>query len=154
MIWSLVLIILIGLGFLYKDKLAVYYSSLSLNSNPTPSVSASPFPTANLVLVKVAHDSTLGDYLTDSKGMTLYVSTKPCSGQCLVNWPPFLGSPNDFLLAANNTPKIEPGPVPITDNRVHFSYNGQLLYYYKSDTKPGDTKGNSLGGVWSIVTVK
>ena len=31
------------------------------------------------------------------------------------------------------------------------TYKGLPLYYYKGDKNPGDTNGNNIGGVWSVV---
>jgi hypothetical protein len=31
------------------------------------------------------------------------------------------------------------------------TYNGKLLYYYRTDMGPGDTNGQNVGGVWFVV---
>ena len=52
--------------------------------------------TAGPVSLKVASDPKLGSFLSDGKGMTLYIYTKDtpntstCYDQCAVSWPPLL----------------------------------------------------------------
>jgi predicted lipoprotein with Yx(FWY)xxD motif len=37
------------------------------------------------------------------------------------------------------------------DGSAQLTYKGMPLYFWKSDVKPGDTTGNGVGGVWSVV---
>ena len=32
------------------------------------------------------------------------------------------------------------------------TYDGELLYYFAGDTKPGDTNGQAVGNVWFALT--
>jgi len=34
---------------------------------------------------------------------------------------------------------------------MQVTYNGIPLYYYSKDTKPGDTTGEGVGGIWHVV---
>jgi predicted lipoprotein with Yx(FWY)xxD motif len=38
-----------------------------------------------------------------------------------------------------------------TDARSMVTYKGSPLYHFKGDQAAGDTKGNGVGGVWSVV---
>jgi predicted lipoprotein with Yx(FWY)xxD motif len=37
-------------------------------------------------------------------------------------------------------------------NGTQVTYNGHLLYTYSGDSKPGDTNGEGIGGVWFVAT--
>ena len=58
--------------------------------------------------IKTATNPTLGTFLVDSKGMSLYMYTKDtpgvsnCTGNCLVNWPA-------LTVPAGTTPTVESG---------------------------------------------
>ena len=103
-----------------------------------------------------AHNATLGDILTDDKGMTLYLYTKDtpgtsvCYNGCATAWPPFLvtgsalpAAPTGFTGAFSTTKR--------TDGTTQLTYNGMPLYYYAKDKAPGDTTGQGVGSVWYII---
>ena len=105
--------------------------------------------------VDLSQGSSLGSFLVDSKGMTLYLYTKDtantsnCSGQCLVNWPALLttGAPTagtgvDASLLGTTTRK---------DGTIQVTYNGIPLYYFFKDQAPGDTNGQGVGNVWYVL---
>ena len=37
-------------------------------------------------------------------------------------------------------------------NGTQVTYNSRLLYTYAGDSKPGDTNGEGIGGVWFVAT--
>jgi predicted lipoprotein with Yx(FWY)xxD motif len=103
--------------------------------------------------VKVAKKDKVGSYLTDDKGMTLYVFKKDspgksaCAGQCATNWPPFYSE------------KVEPGAdvkaadfasITRDDGKKQTTYKGMPLYYFAVDSGPGDTKGQGVMDVWLV----
>lgn len=103
--------------------------------------------------VKVAKDPKIGSYLTDAKGMTLYVFKKDtpgqsaCAGPCLGAWPVFYSE------------KVEPagGPsagdfatITRADGMKQTTYRGMPLYYFASDKKPGDVGGNGFKDLWTV----
>jgi len=99
-------------------------------------------------------DAQLGTFLTDTKGMTLYLFTKDvpgisnCYDQCAVNWPPLLTQGDPVL------PEGLAGAIGTTvrkDGAVQATYNGWPLYYWLHDEKPGDTTGQNVGGVWFVL---
>ncbi len=108
-------------------------------------------PTINL-----SSDPTLGQFLVDGKGMTLYIFTKDgpdqsnCTGNCLTNWPPLLtnGSP----IAGSTVDDSKIGSTLLADGTRIVTYNHMPLYYYFKDTKPGDTNGQGVGSVWYVVS--
>jgi predicted lipoprotein with Yx(FWY)xxD motif len=92
--------------------------------------------------------------LTTSQGRTLYyrttdtASASTCTGGCTSTWPPLLtsGSP----VAASSLPGTLNS---LSDaNGTQVTYNGHLLYTYAGDSKPGDTNGEGIGGVWFVAT--
>lgn len=91
-----------------------------------------------------------GEILTDAKGMTLYIFDKDAKGQsncydeCATKWPPLL---------ADATAKADGEFTLVTrkDGKMQWAHEGMPLYLWVSDTKPGDTTGDGVGGVWHIV---
>lgn len=100
---------------------------------------------------------TLGTYLTDKNGRTLYTYSEDspgssnCTGACLQAWPPYGPGISDTgtfsipLLPANiNVIKGNLG-------MAQFTWGNMPLYYFSGDTKPGDTLGEGINGVWFVV---
>ena len=106
--------------------------------------------------VSLAYSSQIGQYLVDSRGMTLYYlandtgTTSTCYGQCAVNWPPFY----------NNVPSepVELGASDFTaitrsDGKLQTAYRGRPLYYFIGDRVPGDINGQGKNGVWFVASI-
>jgi predicted lipoprotein with Yx(FWY)xxD motif len=120
---------------------------------PTPAITQ-PTAVPHTDTVKLG-DTTLGKVLTDANGMTLYffvtdlagqgVST--CYGNCSRIWPIF--SVNNtivsFPLNASDFSSINR-----TDGTKQTTYKGWPLYYFASDTTPGDVKGENVLKVWFV----
>jgi len=103
--------------------------------------------------------SKFGRILVDSKGITLYDfvkdkgTTSACYGACAALWPP---------LITKRTPIAGPGvrasllgTTKRKDGKLEVTYNGHPLYYFVSDTKPGQTTGqgvNQFGGPWWVLS--
>lgn len=105
--------------------------------------------------VSVVHKEGIGDYLVDAKGMTLYWSKldapggSACKGQCLIQWPPFY---KEAVLSSS--PLINAtdfGTIIRTDGKKQNTFRGYPLYYYTMDKKSGDTNGQNLNKVWSVM---
>jgi predicted lipoprotein with Yx(FWY)xxD motif len=117
-------------------------------------------PTTGYTIMTAGNQS-LGTYLTDGRGMTLYhllsdqgsYSSKCTDASCTGIWPPFFASsisvpvnlnPADFTTITVNGYK-----------QYHqTTYKGWPLYYFYKDTKPGDVYGQGLSdiyGFWSVV---
>jgi predicted lipoprotein with Yx(FWY)xxD motif len=107
--------------------------------------------------VDAATNPTLGQILTDSAGMTLYVFTKDtagtsnCTGACLTNWPA-LTVPAGTQPTAGQGVTGKLGTITRTDdNTTQVTYNDMPLYYWASDKAPGDATGQGVQGVWFVV---
>lgn len=87
------------------------------------------------------------EMLTDANGMTLYTFDKDTAGvsncydDCAVNWPPLFA---DAAAVADGDYTL----VDRTDGTKMWAYKGMPLYLWVKDTKPGDTTGDGVGGVW------
>ena len=106
--------------------------------------------------INVAEDAKLGKILVDSKGMTLYIFTKDepnksnCAGKCLAAWPPLLAE-GDVKAGAGVDQSLI-GTADLPDGKKIVTYNKMPLYYWAKDTKPGDTTGQDVNGVWYVVS--
>jgi predicted lipoprotein with Yx(FWY)xxD motif len=106
--------------------------------------------------VDVSQNATLGSFLVDSKGMTLYLyttdtpNTSNCYGPCAVAWPPLLtsGAP----AAGTGVTASLLGTTTRTDGTTQVTYNGWPLYYFATDKVPGDTTGENVQNVWFVIT--
>jgi len=105
--------------------------------------------------LKVAQNSTLGAFLTDASGRTMYLYEKDtqanqsvCTGQCAAAWPPVTASDATAL------PDGVSGKLTTfdrADGTKQVAYNGIPLYYFAKDAKAGDVNGQGIGGVWFVV---
>jgi predicted lipoprotein with Yx(FWY)xxD motif len=104
----------------------------------------------------VTDPATLGQILTDDKGMTLYAfsddtSTESmCTGTCAELWPPFLsmGAPT----AGDGVDAMLLDTLMLPDGTEQVMYNGHPLYHYSGDMAPGETNGQDLQGKWYVVS--
>jgi len=97
----------------------------------------------------------MGEYLKDSKGMTLYWFTKDgkdmsaCMGGCLEKWPIFYDEN-----AAASMPGTDPedfGTLTRSDGKMQTTFRGYPLYYFFKDMAAGDENGEGMKGVWYMV---
>jgi predicted lipoprotein with Yx(FWY)xxD motif len=106
--------------------------------------------------VAVRSKGGLGQYLTDSKGMTLYLYTREigdrveCGGLCAVAWPPFYSA---SITAPAQLKQSDFGKITRHDGSQQSTYKGWPLYYYFTDRSPGDTRGEGLFKDWYVVRV-
>ncbi len=109
------------------------------------------------VKLMLGSSPSLGKFLVDANGMTLYMfakdtrNTSNCTGDCLKAWPPFL--------AAAGQPRVEDGvdaglvgTASLADGSQIVTYNGMPLYYFVKDAKPGDVLGQNVNEVWFVVS--
>ncbi len=112
-------------------------------------------PVTGEAVVNLGQNETLGSFLVDEKGMTLYLFTKDtpntsnCYEKCATAWPPLLtgGSP----VAGEGVDASLLGTTTRTDGTVQVTYNGWPLYYYEKDKAPSDVIGQNVGDVWFVV---
>ena len=111
---------------------------------------ASP-PAGEQVTIGTGSSATLGTYLTGASGMTLYIRTSDpaggssCTGGCASAWPPLTVTAGMQPLAGTGVTGTL-ATFARSDGSLQVTYNGRALYYYASDTKPGDTTGQGVGG--------
>jgi predicted lipoprotein with Yx(FWY)xxD motif len=114
-------------------------------------------PSNSAALLKTASVTVNGQsvtILTNAQGMTLYyfkpdTATKSaCSGACAGNWPPLLftsgGSPTSASTLSGTLSVVADA------NGQQVEYNGHPLYTFASDTAPGQTNGEGVGGKWFV----
>lgn len=153
--WVVIIIVLVILAgaFFMRHQLKTMLmgspapSPVQTKVNPTSSTAV---PSDNIY--KVATSQTLGKYLTDFDGKTLYVFDKDtpgvsnCTGQCLAVWPVYTSGATAQKTFPENITVIKASD----GTTLQFAWNGKPLYYYAKDTKPGDTLGDGVGGVWHV----
>jgi predicted lipoprotein with Yx(FWY)xxD motif len=107
------------------------------------------------ITVSTATDD-LGTYLVGPEGMTLYYFTRDvtpgqsvCVGGCLEAWPPLLVGEGQELVAGEGVSGTL-GVIPSEDGPGHATYRGRPLYYWVSDTEPGQTTGHGVNDVWFV----
>lgn len=134
----------------------------SSGSSPASSSSASaPAPKGGGSSAVAVDEKTgsLGTYLSDSAGRTLYLfaaDTGPastCDGACAAQWPP---------LTVKNAPAAGTGinssdltTLTRPDGSRQVAYHGHPLYYFKGDSAAGQTNGqgiNGFGANWYVVS--
>jgi predicted lipoprotein with Yx(FWY)xxD motif len=106
--------------------------------------------------VNIAANSTLGTYLVNQTGFTLYYLTKDapgngtssCSGECSAIWPPFYV---EELTVAQGLNAVDFTVNTRTDGSKQIAYKGWPLYFYNMDTKPKDTNGEGVNKVWFVI---
>jgi predicted lipoprotein with Yx(FWY)xxD motif len=129
------------------------------NSPSTTSKSSTPAATSSAAAVVTAKSSSLGTFLVDAKGQTLYLwdadhgSMSTCNGECATNWPP---------LTTKSAPKAGAGvkasllgTTKRADGTQEVTYAGHPLYTFAGDTAPGQTTGQgsaAFGAPWWVVT--
>lgn len=105
--------------------------------------------------VNVSNDPTLGDFLVDGNGMTLYMfandepNTVNCTDGCLENWPPLFTQGNPALGAGVDESLV--GTASLPDGTMVVTYNSMPLYTFAGDTAPGDVNGQGSNDVWFVV---
>jgi predicted lipoprotein with Yx(FWY)xxD motif len=103
------------------------------------------------------HSGPMGAYLTDGSGRSLYVfaadsaGKSNCSGGCASFWPPLTGSSASAMSGAQASMV---GTITRSDGTKQVTYAGHPLYYFKEDTKAGQTAGqgfDNFGAKWWLV---
>ncbi|MEZ4503486.1 MAG: hypothetical protein R3C39_12740 [Dehalococcoidia bacterium] len=104
--------------------------------------------------VLVSDDGTLGPFLTDSEGRTLYIFTRDapgvsnCTGGCLDNWPPLTATEGQDIASTDASGAF--GTLERDDGTLQVTYREAPLYYWVNDAAAGDATGHLVGGVWFV----
>ncbi|MFB3765210.1 MAG: hypothetical protein ACE14P_08175 [Methanotrichaceae archaeon] len=117
-------------------------------------------PTQGYAIMTVGNSS-IGTYLIDGRGMTLYhllsdqggYTSRCIDATCTGIWPPFY--------AGNINVPVNLNPADFSTITVNgykqyhqTAYKGWPLYYFYRDAKPGDIYGQGISdsyGIWSVV---
>lgn len=141
-IWPLITLIVLvaaALGgyFATNKPKTSYHTNASSNSSLLP---------VNNSIILTKTKSTLGHYLTDPKGNTLYTYSKDsvgvsnCTASCLSIWPAYIDKG-----AISNLP-VDMGVIKRPDNgEYQYTFKGLPLYYYVNDST-GQVTGNGVAG--------
>ncbi|MBI3557468.1 MAG: hypothetical protein HY074_14480 [Deltaproteobacteria bacterium] len=116
--------------------------------------------TTTNVTVKTS-TGTMGEYLADANGMSLYMfdldnpGKSNCLGQCAKVWPPLTVSGSQSTFTAGGTANSSMlSPITRDDGILQLTYNKLPLYTYAGDKAAGDTNGQGIkesGGMWYLV---
>ncbi|MFF7731187.1 hypothetical protein [Streptomyces sp. NPDC008001] len=113
---------------------------------------STPSRSGQTALVR-SEDPKLGALVTDAKGFTLYrfdmdkpkPSVSDCNGECAITWPPAAATGSVTLKGID---KSLVGTVTRSDGSKQLTLGGWPLYRFAKDARPGDTKGQGVGGTW------
>ncbi len=121
----------------------------------SPLASPSAMSSQGQITVQTSQDPKLGTILVDPKGMTLYTfkndqsGSSSCTGTCAQIWPPLTVSQGATPMASSGASGTL-ATIQRPDGTTQVTYNGMPLYNYSKDSKPGDTNGQGVGGVWFV----
>jgi predicted lipoprotein with Yx(FWY)xxD motif len=103
-------------------------------------------------------NSRYGRMLFDGRGRAIYLFTREkgsksrCYGECAVAWPPVYTSGRPRARAGADADLL--GTTKRRGGRRQVTYNGHPLYYYVTDTRPGQITCQDVtefGGTWLVV---
>ncbi|MCI0345627.1 MAG: hypothetical protein L0221_09325 [Chloroflexi bacterium] len=131
------------------------------STEPSAGPSAEPSESAatgDVVTVEAVDDATLGAFLTDADGMTLYIfmndspDTSTCASGCVENWPPFVVAAGVSVEGGAGV-SGEFGTITRADGTIQVTYDHHPLYHFAGDSAAGDTNGQAIGGLWFVAPV-
>ncbi|MFC3452621.1 hypothetical protein [Amycolatopsis speibonae] len=107
------------------------------------------------VQLRAAEAGALGPVVVNGAGLTLYrfdkdtakPSKSTCDGACAKTWPPVLVNTGSKIFLAG-VKKSAVGTVKRNDGSLQVTIGGWPVYRFAKDVKPGDTKGQGVGGTW------
>jgi predicted lipoprotein with Yx(FWY)xxD motif len=123
---------------------------------PTTAPAVVPNTGVSIAALALTKNDTLGAFLADGAGRSLYLFTKDtkdtsnCYDKCAAAWPPLLTS--DKPTVGDGVDAALVGTTQRKDGTTQVTYNGWPLYYYTPDQKPGDVTGQAVGKVWWVVS--
>jgi predicted lipoprotein with Yx(FWY)xxD motif len=128
-------------------------------ASAAPTTAATTAPAAPLTLsLKGSSVPKMGQVVLDQDGFVLYRFDKDvakpeaksnCIDKCAQVWPPALTDGNPDL---NGVEANVVGTVTRADGSRQITLDGWPVYRYIGDTKPGQWKGQNVGGTWFVVT--
>jgi predicted lipoprotein with Yx(FWY)xxD motif len=114
------------------------------SSSASSTTSQGQAGTVNNAVLTTRTVTSIGDYLADPSGKTLYTSASDtsgvsnCNGSCLTAWPPYLdtGSTSGLPTGISTIKRTDTGG-------IQYTYNGMPLYYFTSDSQ-GQVTGDGV----------
>ena len=110
---------------------------------------------ANNYTINTSTNKTLGTYLVNQTGFTLYYfkmdpgnGTSTCSDGCATLWPSFYAKNFNVPTGLNATDFTS---ITRKDGMNQTAFKGWPLYHYSKDMMPGDAKGQGFKGIWFVV---
>jgi predicted lipoprotein with Yx(FWY)xxD motif len=98
----------------------------------------------------------MGQTVQDQGGWVLYRfdsdkvnQSSACEGDCAKIWPPALTSDGNAKLSGIDKDKV--GTIDRKDGTKQLTIGGWPVYRYIGDKKPGQWKGQNVGGKWFVV---
>lgn len=116
---------------------SAYGSSNNTNSSNTKEAEV------NNSVVITKNNSSVGNYLADPNGNTLYTDgtvASNCEGSCLAAWPAYQDKGATTGLPDNISTVKRPD-----NGQIQYTYKGMPLYYFVSDSH-GQVTGNGISG--------
>lgn len=107
------------------------------------------------VRIMIKDNKTVGAYLADQDGRTMYwkkgdsPGKSTCTGPCLQNWPA-VNIPSPMSLPTK-LKASDFGTITREDGSMQTTFRRYPLYYYAMDREPGDTKGQGINNEWYVV---
>lgn len=133
-------------GDITGDKIKNVWHLIYPNKDFMPSV----------VDTKLSSDYRAQEYLTSETSRALYTFDKDdtnvsnCYDGCAVTWPPYT-TKLDKTTVPSGLDATKLSTIERSDGLTQVTYDGKPLYYYKMDTKTGDTNGDWVKGVWHLI---
>ena len=113
--------------------------------------------------VQLQNNATLGSYLTDKDGRTLYffasdsATVNTCAGGCALRWPVFNAPEISAANLGTGLNFSDFGQITTATGGKQTTYKGRPLYYYapvsggvNTPEAAGLTGGEAFGGVWFV----
>jgi predicted lipoprotein with Yx(FWY)xxD motif len=122
-----------------------------VTASPAPAATASPAPATGGIVVGTATTS-LGVVLVAPNGLTLYIrsgdsaNTSSCTSGCLAAWPALIVPAGGTASAGTGVTGTVGTFTRADDGTTQVTYKGLPLYFWQSDSKPGDVTGQGIGG--------
>ena len=169
-IWLAIVVVAVGvLSVWYFDGMShpavapAMPPASSGTTTPVGAASTSPVSASSTpVMISSVYFSsrisqTLGTYLADAKGMTLYTFMKDaanksnCTGVCLTKWFPY--GPGISASGIYHLPMlpVNVGVIKGNTGMLQFTWKGMPLYTYFADKSVGQTLGQGVLNAWYVV---
>jgi predicted lipoprotein with Yx(FWY)xxD motif len=146
----------VKLGVLFGTALLAAACGSSSNGSSSPAgTGASASGSAMVISTKAG---SVGTYLTDGSGRSVYLWEKDpsgksvCDGACAGSWPPV--TTTGSVTASGSAVASDLGTFTRSDGTKQVTYDGHALYYYAGDSSAGMTSGQGntgFGGGWWLV---